>query len=67
MARMALNSTELMYKGLLFDEGLSQKMLADKLGTKGPYISMYITSRGSLPREDWQKIHDYFHELRAKK
>lgn len=63
MHGITLNEQEL--KGLMFNEGLSQKMLAEKLGTKGPYVSMFVTGRGDLPRADWQKIYEYFLELRV--
>lgn len=49
----------------MFDEGLNQETLAEQLGTKAPYISMFITGRGQLPRADWQKIYEYFLNLRV--
>jgi len=39
-------------------------MLAEKLGTKDPYVSAFITGRGHLPFKCWQKIYNYFLELR---
>ena len=51
---------------LILDQGMNQHMLAEKLGTKAPYVSMFMTGNGSIPRKDWQKLYDYFLELRAK-
>ena len=51
---------------LILDQGMNQEMLAEKLGTRAPYVSMFITGHGSIPRKDWQKLYDYFSELRAK-
>ena len=59
MARMDL-------KRLLFINGLNQVMAADLIGVRNPYVSNYISGRGYVPRDDWQKIHNWFHELRAK-
>ena len=53
-------------KKLLFDEGLNQRMLASKLSLPSPYVSMYISGIGSMPRKPWQIIHEYFLELRYK-
>jgi uncharacterized protein YidB (DUF937 family) len=53
-------------KHLLFKAGLNQGMLAEKLGTKAPYVSNFLTGEGHLPRCDWQLIHEYFLELRCK-
>lgn len=58
-------SRETELKQLLFKEELNQEMLAEKLGVKSPYVSKYITGRGCVPRVDWQKIHEYFLELRC--
>ena len=52
------------YRKLLFDQGLNQAMLAEQLETKGPYVSAFITRRGNIPRKDWQKIYNYFLDLR---
>jgi len=56
---------EALNKKLLFDVGLSQAMLAEQLGTKTPYVSIFITGRGIIPREDWQTLYEYFLELRV--
>ena len=50
---------------LLFDQGLSGEMLAEQLSIKRPYVSMYFTGHGRLPREAWQKLYEYFLELRV--
>jgi len=52
------------YNGILFDQGLNQTTAAEIIGTKAPYVSMFITGRGNLPRKDWDKIYNYFMELR---
>jgi len=52
------------YKKMLIDQGLNMQMLAEQLGTKGPYVSVFITGRGYIPRKDWDKIYNYFMELR---
>lgn len=52
-------------KKLLFKAGLSQHLLAEQLGIKEPYVSMFINGHGYIPRKDWQKIHEYFLELRV--
>jgi len=52
-------------KQRLFKQGLNNEMLAEKLGTKSPYVSMFITSRGDIPRKDWQILYEYFLELRC--
>jgi len=44
----------------LFERGLNQEMLADQLGIKRPYISLY--SNGKQVRQDVRdKLEDYFH------
>jgi len=52
------------YKQLLFDAGLNQRMLAEKLDVKNPYVSMYINGKRGIPREALNKLYDYFIELR---
>jgi len=52
-------------KQRLFKARLNNEMLAEKLGTKSPYVSMYFTGRGHMPRVDWQKLYEYFLELRC--
>ena len=57
--------TEAEYKRLIFNQGLNMRMLAEQLGTKGPYVSAFITGRGNIPRKDWQILQNYFAALRA--
>ena len=53
-----------MNKELLFQHNLSQRMVAEQLQIKEPYVSNYIRGKGRVPRADWQKIHEFFLELR---
>lgn len=52
-------------KKLLFDAGMNQEMLAEKLDIKQPYVSAFFTGRGHITRKDRQMIHDYFIGLRG--
>lgn len=51
-------------KKLLFNAGMNQQMLADKLGVKPVYVSVFITGRGNIPRYAWDILYDYFLDLR---
>ena len=53
-------------KKLLFEAGLSQSMLAEKLDVHPVYVSVFITGRGNIPRYAWNILYDYFLELRMK-
>lgn len=50
-------------KQLLLDNGLTRVAVADKVGVKGPYVSRFING-GYLPRYAWQKLYEFFLELR---
>lgn len=52
-------------KQLLFKARMNQQMLAEKLDIKGPYVSKFLTGHGRVPRKDWQKLYEYFLELRV--
>ena len=52
-------------KQLLFKAGLNGEMLAEMVGVKTPYVSMYFTGGSNLPRYAWQKLYEYFLELRV--
>ena len=44
----------------LFERGLTGEMLADKLGIKRPYVSMYVNGK-PVPKPVRDKLDDYFH------
>lgn len=54
------------HQRLLFVNGLNQAMAAEQIGVRSEYVSMYITGNGYLSRDTWQKIRDFFVELRIK-